>query len=113
MEYLKDNLECRYVSTARVNHIGQAPLVSTKDLYKKNVPHGHYDYCSSNRILALRWKDNKYVTVLTSDAGVEPLAKVKLYDRTAKKKVEVTCPNVIKQHNSKMGRIDKSDMLAH
>ena len=59
------------MGTARVNRIGQAPLISTKDLDKNNVPRGHYDYCSSNGILALRWKD-KNVTVLTSDTGIEP-----------------------------------------
>ena len=113
VEHLKENLGCWYVGTARVNRVGQAPLISSKDLDKKTVPRGHYDYCSTNGILALRWKNNRNVTVLTSDAGVEPLAKVKRYDRSAKKKVEVTCPNVIKQYNGKMGGIDKSDMLTH
>ena len=57
---------------------------------------------SSNRILALPWKDNKNVTLLCSDADVEPIGHVKRYDRSTKK-VQVACPNVIKQYNSKMG----------
>ena len=113
VEHLKDNLGCRYAGTARVNRIGHPPLISPKDMDKKSTPRGHYDYCSTNGILALRWKDNKNVTILTSDVGVEPLAKVKRYNRTTKKKVEVPCPNVIRQYNGKMGGIDKSDMLTH
>ena len=113
VEYLQQKIGCRYVGTARENRIGRAPLISSKQLDKKAVPRGDYDYCSSNGILALRWKDNKNVTVLSSDAGVEPVQKVKRYDRNSKKKVEVKCPSVIKEYNGKMGGIDKSDMLTH
>ena len=67
---------------------------------KKTTPRGHYDCCSSNGTLALRWKDNK--NVLSSDVGAEPIGKVKRYDRNTKK-VEVPCPNVIEQYNGKMG----------
>ena len=40
VEYLRDNLGCRYVGTARVNRIGKAPLISPKDLKKKSSPRG-------------------------------------------------------------------------
>ena len=113
VEYLKQKVGCRYVGTARQNRIGHAPLISSKEMDKKTHPRGDYNYCSSNGILALRWKDNKNVTVLSSDAGVEPVQKVKRYDRTSKKKVDVKCPNVIREYNGKMGGIDKSDMLTH
>ncbi|KAK4325661.1 hypothetical protein Pmani_003754 [Petrolisthes manimaculis] len=79
---------------------------------KKGVPRGALDYHSTDGILALRWKDNKIVTVISSDAGVEPLKTVLRYDRE-QKKVKVTCPTVIKEYNGKMGGNDKSDMLTH
>ena len=113
VERLRDNMGCRYVGTARNNRVGYAPLKETKDMDKKAVPRGEYDYCSSNNVLALRWKDNKVVTVLSSDAGFEPVQTVKHYDRTAKKKVAIPCPKVVKEYNGKMGGIDKSDMLTH
>ena len=112
VEYLK-KLGCRYVGTAQVNRIGRAPLMSMKDMDKKTVPRGTYDYCISDGILAVRWKDNKNVTLLSTDVGVEPLASVKRFDRAAKKKVPVPCPRVIDNYNGKMGGIDKSDMLTH
>ena len=113
VEYLRDKLQCRYVGTVRSDRIGKPPLISNKELEKKSVPRGKYDYCSTNGTLALRWKDNKIVTVLSTDAGFEPVKTVKRYDRNAKKKVDVVCPNVIKEYNCKMGGIDKSDMLTH
>ena len=113
VKYLRDVFGVRYVGTARVNRVGQAPLKTIKDMSKKGTARGEYDYCSMDGILALRWKDNKNVTVLSSDVGVEPMAKVKRYDRSAKKKVDVPCPRVIKEYNGKMGGIDKSDMLTH
>ena len=113
VEYLKANVGCRYVGTARENRIGIPPLKSNKEMNKKSVSRGDYDYATSNGILALRWKDNKNVTILSSDAGVEPMKKVKRYDRNTKKKLEVNCPSVIREYNGKMGGIDKSDMLTH
>lgn len=113
VEYLKEKLGCRYVGTARVNRIGRAPLLPTKEMERKGVSRGEYDYCSTNGVLAMRWKDNKSVTILSSDAGVHPVQSVKRYDQNAKKKIDVPCPNVIKEYNGKMGGIDKSDMLTH
>ena len=113
VEYLKANVGCRYVGTARENRIGIPPLKSNKEMNKKSFSRGDYDYATSNGILALRWKDNKNVTILSSDAGVEPMKKVKRYDRNTKKKLEVNCPSVIREYNGKMGGIDKSDMLTH
>ena len=113
VEYLWASMGCRYVGTARENRIGNPPLMSTKDMDKKTVPRGKYDYASTDGILAVRWKDNKNVTLLSTDAGIEPLRNVQRFDKTAKKKVTVPCPDVIKQYNGKMGGIDKSDMLTH
>ena len=70
---LVKKLDCQYVGTAQVNRIGRAPLMSMKNMDKKTVPRGTYDYCISDGILAVRWKDNKNVTLLSTDVGVEPL----------------------------------------
>ena len=59
------------------------------------------------------WKDNKAVTVLSSDIGVLPLCSAKRWDKELRKKVDLPCPAVIREYNGKMGGIDKSDMLTH
>lgn len=62
------------------NRIGKPPLKSFKDMEKKAVPHGMHDYITSDDgILALRWKDNKVVTLLSTDLGVEPISSVYHY----------------------------------
>ena len=81
---------------------------------KKAVLRGAWDYVTSNDgILTLRWKDNKVVTLLSTDLGVEPVSSVSRYRSDTKRKEDVCCPAVIKSYNVNMGGIDKSDMLVH
>ena len=113
VRYLKDQ-GWRYTGTARDNRIGHPPLKGIKDMEKKSVPRGASDFMSTDDgILALRWKDNKVVTLLSTDLGLEPLSKCMRYCKDTKKKEEVECPSVIKSYNASMGGIDKNDMLVH
>ncbi|KAJ8402192.1 hypothetical protein AAFF_G00370570 [Aldrovandia affinis] len=113
VRYLKDK-NCRYTGTARDNRIGKPPLKSSKEMEKKAVPRGTCDHVTSDDgILALRWKDNKVVTLLSTDMGVEPMSSVYQYCSDTMKKEQVSCPAVIKSYNANMGGIDKSDMLVH
>ncbi|KAA0186615.1 hypothetical protein HAZT_HAZT011182, partial [Hyalella azteca] len=64
-------------------------------------------------ILALRWKDNKAVTMLSNDLGVYPVTTCSRYYKETKHKEQLQCPNVIKSYNANMAGIDKSDMLLH
>ncbi|XP_066946061.1 piggyBac transposable element-derived protein 3-like [Macrobrachium rosenbergii] len=88
-------------------------LIPTAQFNSKKTKRLTMDYRSCNGVLALKWKDNKEVSMLSTDAGVETLTSVRRYDRDAKEKVYVPYPGVIKQYNGKMGGIDKSDMLTH
>ena len=113
VRYLKNN-NCRYTVTARDARIGNPELPSVKEMGKATVPRGTYDdLTTDDGILALRWKDNKVVTMLSTDLGVAPVSTCLRYSKETKKKEEVICPNVIKSYNANMGGIDKSDMLVH
>ncbi|CAM4635413.1 unnamed protein product [Leuciscus chuanchicus] len=113
VRYLKDK-NCRYTGTARDNRIGKPPLKIIKEMENKAVPRGTYDYVTSDDgILALRWKDNRIVTLLSTDMGAEPISSVYRYCSETKRKEQVSCPAVIKSYNANMGGIDKSDMLVH
>ena len=106
------SLNCRYTGTARENRIGKPCLTSTDAMNKSTTARGTVEYCSSDDgILALKWKDNKVVTMLTNDLGVEPMSTVKRYSKKTKQKEDVECPSVIKNYNANMGGVDKSDML--
>ena len=111
--YLRDTFGIRYVGTARANRVDKPPMMDPKEMEKKTVPRGTYEYCASDGVVAVRWKDNRAVTVISSDVGVKPLGTVDRYDREKKKKVPIPCPRVINEYNDKMGGIDKSDMLTH
>ena len=113
VEHLKKNYNCRYVGTARENRTGKPELMSTVEMNKPKTKRGTMDYKSCDGVLALKWKDNKVVNMLSTDAGIEPVTTVKRYDKEARAKVDVECPDVIKQYNGRMGGIDKSDMLTH
>lgn len=57
------------------------------------------------------WKDNKPVNMLSTYCGSLPMLKTQRFDKKAKKKIEVDCPNVIKEYNRFMGGVDLLDSL--
>ncbi|KAF3837702.1 hypothetical protein F7725_009470 [Dissostichus mawsoni] len=67
-------LNSAFRRTARDNRIGKPPLKSIKEMEKKAVSRGTCDYImSDDGILAVRWKDNRTVSLLSTDMGVEPM----------------------------------------
>ncbi|KAK3885606.1 hypothetical protein Pcinc_010197 [Petrolisthes cinctipes] len=99
---------------AREARVGNPPLKSIQDMKRKSERHGEYSYTTSDDgILAIWWKDNNILTVLSTDIGVNPATKCLRYSKETKRKEEVDCPSVIKSYNANMGGIDKSDMLVH
>lgn len=57
------------------------------------------------------WKDNKYITLVSSFIGELPLKDVERFDRKLKKKISVPCPNIITEYNRHMGGLDFLDSL--
>ncbi|XP_031730561.1 piggyBac transposable element-derived protein 3-like [Anarrhichthys ocellatus] len=103
VRYLRDH-NCRYTGTARDNRIRKQTLKAVKEMEKKTVPRGTCDYVTSDEgILAIRWKDNKTVTLLSTDVGVEPMSSVMRYCRETNTKEPVSCPAVIRSYNANMG----------
>lgn len=113
MRFLKDK-NCRYTGTARDIRTGKPPLKSIKDMEKKAVACGVHDYIiSDDGTLALRWKDNRVVTLLSTYMGGEPIYSVCRYCSDTKRKEPISCPAVIKSYNANMGGINESDMPVH
>ena len=97
------------LDTVRENRCGGARLLSDNELKKKG--RGQYDFCSSENVIAVKWHDNKCVTLLSNAVGVEPVGSVKRFDVEAKCKVDIPCPSFVLAYNKHMGGIDLSDML--
>ena len=100
-----------FAGTIRSNRTKNCPLLSEKDLKKKG--RGSYDYRTDKNTnnIAVRWYDNKAVTLVSSYVGVEPVNSVRRYDRKVKKHCQVAEPHIIQIYNKYMGGIDKLDMM--
>ena len=48
---------------------------------KQSTKRGDTDFQSLDGILALKWIDNKVVTISSSGAGAEPMSAVSRYDK--------------------------------
>ncbi|XP_039537279.1 piggyBac transposable element-derived protein 2-like isoform X2 [Pimephales promelas] len=108
---LHTNLGLRSVGTVTVNRTGGATLMSDKEMVKRG--RGFVDFRSSEGVVAVKWFDNKCVTLLSNAYGVEPLSSVKRYTKEAQQKVDVPCPSIVLAYNQATGGIDLSDMLVH
>lgn len=57
--------------------------------------------------MAVTWKDNNVVKVLSNHKYIEPICHVTRYSRTEKKDVRVPQPKLISEYNK--GGVDKLD----
>jgi len=65
----------------------------------------------NTEIVTVSWRDNKIVTLLSTFVSTDPVEKVIRFSKTEKKKVELTCPNIVKVYNKHMGGVDLLDSL--
>ena len=59
----------------------------------------------------MSWFDNTSVNLLSYSAGVEPTHSGIRYDRSQRKKFQVTQPNIMRVYNQYMGGVDKLDIM--
>ena len=52
---------------------------------------------------AIRWFDNRAVTVLTTYEAIQPSTKVKRWDRKNGQEIQVGCPSAVVTYNQNMG----------
>ena len=97
----------RATGTVRDNRLKKCPLPDNKTADKAN--RGEYWCKASDGVLAVKWKDNKAVTVVTNHSGVTPLKKASRWSQKEKKKVQVTQPYLIHEYNQYMGGVDLVD----
>ena len=85
MELKKRNIF--YVGTIRLPRMKNCPLLAEKDLKKKG--RGVFDYLLDvdSNIIALRWFDNKSVSLVSFYAGIEPTHSVTRHDQSQRRKV--------------------------
>lgn len=65
----------------------------------------------NKNIVAVLWKDNKLVTLLSTFSGMNPISEVKKFSKKEKKSVLVPSPYVISVYNKHMGGVDLLDSI--
>ncbi|XP_043191510.1 piggyBac transposable element-derived protein 3-like [Amphibalanus amphitrite] len=97
----------RATGTVRDNRLKKCPLPDNKTAEK--APRGQHWYQSTNGVLAVKWRDNRAVTVVTNHSDISPLKDVQRWSGDEKKKVTVKQPNLIYEYNQYMGGVDLVD----
>lgn len=108
---LKSEYAINSLGTVRSNRLRGCTLEQDKSLLKKG--RGSFDYKVDNNagIAVVKWADTKCVTLASSCVSHTPTLEVKRYSKEEKKRVNVVCPQIIKQYNTHMGGVDLADML--
>nr|CAH7765175.1 unnamed protein product [Callosobruchus chinensis] len=111
LHVLRNDYGILSLGTIRSNRLGNCILEDDKVLAKK----GRGSFCCKNdnvnRISCVKWFDNKAVILVSTYVSVEPVVTATRYNKNKKDKIEIPCPNIVKQYNRHMGGVDLMDML--
>lgn len=100
-----------YCATGTVceNRIKKCPLVSSKEIKKKDRASFDYRFDKNNELLLVRWKDNSVCTMATNFDDLEPMGTVKRWCTVKKEKTDVKIPLLFQNYNKGMGGVDELD----
>lgn len=108
--YLENSLSISANGTFRSNRIEKWPLLTDKELLKQG--RGSVDFRThDNKIILLKYADNKCVIMGSTIYGVEPKTTLLRWCKEQKKKVKINCPNLVFQYNKNMVGVDKNNCL--
>ena len=62
-------------------------------------------------VRALKWFDNRAVTLTSTCVSAQPISTVERYDRKQKKTIGIPCPSIVRKYNQYMGGVDLLDAL--
>lgn len=101
--HLNESLGLRSLGTIHKNRLKGCHLEDDHKL--KRQGRGSFDYRVDNeaKVAIVKWFDNKAVTLASSCAAVSPVKEVRWFSKEQKKRVGVTCPNIVTQYNVHMG----------
>ena len=101
------------VGTVRANRIPNCTLKNENEM--KKLGRGGVDekvnIVDGVEITAIRWLDNKPVTLLSTFAGCEPASEVTRWNAQKVAHEKVTCPTIVAVYNKHMGGVDLFESL--
>ena len=71
------------------------------------------DYRVDNNtgLIVVKWADIEIVELTSNYIGIHPLETVNRWSKKDGERIDVLCPQVVKQYNKAMGGVDLADML--
>lgn len=112
LQHLRNQYGIFSLGTVRSSLRGcQSKLISDKMLKKKGRGASQQLVCNENKVAVVKWFDNKVVTLASSFVDSFPKEKIKRYTKETKSRVDVDCPQIVKQYNAHIGGVDLADML--
>lgn len=97
--------------TVRVNRFSKPPILDDKQL--KRTGRGSYDEVTTEKgdVVLVKWMDNRSVVLASNFVGVGQQDVVSRWDKSEKKYVNVTRPEIVKLYNHSMGGVDLLDQM--
>lgn len=111
LTYLRLEYGILSLGTFRANRLRGCTFITDKELQKQG--RGSFEQMVDNneKVALVKWADNKAVLLGSSFVAAQPVEKIKRYNKEQKSKIDVTCPQIVKQYNAHMGGVDLADML--
>ena len=99
------------VGTIRSNRTAGCPVMSNKDLESQSRGAMDHRVDNNSGLIVVKWADNKIVELTSNYVGIEPVDAVDRWSKKDGSRVDVPCPQIVKQYNKAMGGVDLADML--
>ncbi|CAM4569051.1 unnamed protein product [Leuciscus chuanchicus] len=104
LELARQGVHC--LGTVRSNRLPGSNMISDAEL--KRSGRGSFEektaLVSNTTLHAVKWYDNRSVTLLSDYVGAHPVTHVQRWDRSSKAVIDVPCPAVVRDYNQHMGR---------
>lgn len=98
-----------YTGTVRQNRMSGCQLKDEKTMKKEGRGSIDFNIEEVNNIAAIRWYDNKAVSLLSTHKAIQPIGEASRWDKKKKSQIKVPMPAVVRDYNQHMGGIDLMD----
>ncbi|MCI4395549.1 hypothetical protein PGIGA_G00181870 [Pangasianodon gigas] len=113
LQMLLEKRKIHCLSTVRTNRLAGCCLPTDQDIKRKGRGAFEERETIYNRVTlrAVKWHDNRAVTLLSTFASANPASTVMRWDKKRKTTFEVKCPSIVTTYNKGMGGVDLLDSL--
>uniref|UniRef100_A0A9J8BZG4 PiggyBac transposable element-derived protein domain-containing protein n=2 Tax=Cyprinus carpio TaxID=7962 RepID=A0A9J8BZG4_CYPCA len=113
LQMLLEKRKIHCIGTVRTNRLAGCCLPTDQDMKRKG--RGAFEeketIYNGVTLRAVKWHDNRAVTLLSTFASANPATTVMRWDKKKKTTVQVKCPSIVTKYNKSMGGVDLLDSL--